>query len=241
MRSRFRIKWDANDLIQIGSSLDYLENHPKALRRYRMAARLPLMVLGVPGGWAFRPTIAFYAAAIASVFLAIQGGQLGQLSILTSVMVAAVISHSYGTLRDTSGSLIRLQVLRILRAPRAEWARFFSGYALSYLDSVSRYTVKPGRIKRYLNDMRSLNRADDFFDRYSYALTVLSVVSGVAYVFIQGVILALFFLASMISLLVIIPISFSISAWADVTRSDIPKAWHPADIEALTESDEATE
>jgi hypothetical protein len=240
MRSRFRIKWDANDLILIGSSLDYLENNPKVLRRYRMAARLPLLILGAPGGWALRPTAAFYAATMTSFLLAIQGGHLGQLSILTSVMVAVIISHSYGTLRDTSGSLIRLQVLRILRAPRTEWAQFFSGYALSYLDSVSRYTVKPGRIKRYLNDMRSLNRADDFFDRYSYALTALSVASGVAFVFIQGAILALFFLASMISLLVIIPISFSISAWADVIRNDIPKVWHPEDVKALTESDDVT-
>ena len=109
------------------------------------------------------------------------------------------------------------------------------------MDSISGYTPKPGLIKRYLNEMRSLNRADEFFSRYSYAATASSVLSGVAFLFFGGAILALFFLSSLILLLVIIPISFSVSAWADVTRSDIPKVWHAEDLKVLIGFDEDEE
>lgn len=241
MGRRLRVRWDSNDLVLISASLDHLDRDPKALSKFSRAARLPLMILGAPGGWALRPTLAFYGGLASFVTLSLIGGRLGQLSVLALLATATVVSYSYGTIRDARGALIRLQILRLLRAGRENWTKYLFGYALGYLDSISGYTPKPGRIKRYLNDMRSLNRADEFFSTYSYAMTASSVLSGVALLFFSGAILVLFFLASLISLLVIIPISFSVSAWADVTRSGIPKVWHAEDLKVLTGYDEDKE
>ena len=241
MRRWPKVKWDSNDLVLISASLDHLDNNPKVYSKFSRAARLPLMILGAPGGWALRPTLAFYGGLASLVLLSLVGGSRSQLSILALLATATVVSYSYGTIRDVRGALIRLQILRMLRAGRENWTRYLFGYALGYLDSISGYTPKPGLIKRYLNEMRSLNRADEFFSRYSYAATASSVLSGVAFLFFGGAILALFFLSSLILLLVIIPISFSVSAWADVTRSDIPKVWHAEDLKVLIGFDEDEE
>jgi len=238
MRRWPKIRWDSNDLALISSSLDYLDSNPRALSKFTRAARLPLMIMGAPGGWALRPTLAFYGSLGSLVALSLIGGRLGSLSVLALLATATVVTYSFGTIRDVRGALIRLQILRFLRAGRENWTRYLFGYALGYLDSISGFTPRAGRIKRYLNEMRSLNRADEFFSDYSYAVTALSVLSGVAFLFFGGVTLALFFLISLLSLLVIIPISFSVSAWADVTRSEIPKVWHAEDLKVLTGSDD---
>lgn len=241
MRRWPKVRWDSKDLVLISASLDYLDSNPKVYSKFSRAARLPLMILGAPGGWALRPTLAFYGGLASLVILSLVGGSRGQLSILALLATATVVSYSYGTIRDVREALIRFQVLRLLRAGRENWTKCLFGYALSYLDSISGYTRKPGRIKRYLNEMRSLNRADEFFNKYSYVMTVSGVLSGVAFLFFGGALLALFFLASLLSLLVIIPISFSVSAWADATRSSIPKVWHAEDLKVLTGFEEGRE
>ena len=228
-----RVSWDAGDLKQLSASLDHLDSNRKTYAKYKSAAKLPLLVLGAPGGWTFYPNLTFYGSAISLILLNGLPGDIAQLSILPVMMMVAIVSYAYGTIRDTKQSLIRLQVLRILRVEKESWTDFVVRPAITYLESLTEFKRKPGRIKRYLNDMRSLNRADKFFGDYTRALLILSLASGATFLFVRVALVALFFLISMVAWVAMIPISFAISAWADTTRNEIPKVWHVEDLRVL--------
>jgi hypothetical protein len=241
MRKRIRVSWDASDLFLLSDSLDYLDSNPKVRAAYKKAARLPLMILGAPGGWALYPTLLFYAA-LASVFvLHWLGGSFAQLTMLPLLLMVTISSYAFGTVRGTKHSIIRLQILRILRARPDSWMKFVVDPARTYLESLAGYRPAPGRIRDYLNKMRALNGIDNFFTRYNTFATALTLGTGTAFLFLKGMLLALAFLMSSVAWIMMIPVSFFVSALADTTRNEIPKVWHAEDVRVLTKSqDEGT-
>jgi hypothetical protein len=236
-----RTSWDAGDLKQLSASLTYLDSNRDAYARYKIAAQLPLMILGAPGGWTFYPNIVFYGALTSLLVLNREGGILAPLSTLPLLMMVAILSFAYGTIRDTKRALIRLQILRILRWEKGPWMSLVTRPAIAYLESLTEFKSKPGRIKRYLNKMRSLNRADEFFERYSSVFMVLSLATGIMFLFFRVALLALAFIVSIVGWTAIIPISFVVSACADAARNEIPKVWHMEDLRVLGADEDAAE
>lgn len=103
-----RISWDAADLMLLSASLDYLERNSKDYSKYKLAAHLPLIVLGAPGGWALNRNIAFYGSLVATFATTRLGQAFSQLVMFPVLMTIAVISFSYGTIGEAKQSLIRL-------------------------------------------------------------------------------------------------------------------------------------
>ena len=106
---------------------------------------------------------------------------------------------------------------------------------MAYLDSLTRFKQKPGRVRRYLNEVRSLNRVDDLFGTLSTAFMTLSISSEIVFLFNKVALVALILLISVLGWLVIIPITFVVSTMAEATRNDVPKVWQVEDLRVLGE------
>lgn len=236
-----RISWDAGDMSQLSASLSYLDHNPKKYKSYKFAARLPIMILGAPGGWMFYPNLTFYLAFALLLMLRSEGGIFSTLFILPLLVMVVMFSFAYGNMRDAKLSLIRLQVLKILHTENGPWIGLAVRPAVAYLESLTKFETKPGLIRNYLNKMRSLNRADEFFDRYSSIFMILSLGTSIAFLFFPFVFIALAFVISVLGWVAIIPISFAVSALADVARSNIPKVWHVEDLRVISSEKEPTE
>jgi hypothetical protein len=230
-----RISWDSTDRMQLSASLRYLETHPKKQGRQRMAAKSPIIILGTPGGWTLRANLVFYGAfALFGIFRWL-GEPFAQLAVISMLTMFVVLSWSFGTVRSTKQSIIRLRVLRILRAPGDAWMDLVVDTVIADFDSLTGYTQRPGRVRRYLNSIRSLNRLDDIFTTLRTSLMSLSISSEIVFLFNRTALVALVLLISVLGWLLVIPLAFAVSTVADATRSDIPKVWQVDDLRVLGE------
>lgn len=239
MSTRRRVSWDAGDLFLISASLDHLEKHPETRRRYKNAANIPVMALGAPGGWELFPSLTFYGAIASLIVIGILGRGFFEFLLLPIILIIAVASLAYGTPRAAKQSLIRLQVLKILRSSGDQWRRFVVEPAIAHLDTLANYENKPGRLIRYLSRVKSLNRANELFEIYSRFLNALTVASGIGLLFFREEVIALFFLASVILWMAIIPISIAVSILAETVRSEVPQVLNSEDLQAVVRRESA--
>jgi hypothetical protein len=233
-----QIKYDPGDIHRVKVQLTYLFGSPPQTRRARERSNVPLLFVGIVGGWRELPT--FLNLSLIIVWLGFP-----QFWYLWAPLLYSSALYLYGSTRSLRLALTRLHLLRIFRAsdvelnarlaePPTALFRFFVDFlddpfpASQYVDET---LPKIGQLRKWATRVSRGALASYIVSLASLGTFVFDPLADLAYLFVGGLVL------SMMALVLSVVLSLRI----EDLKALAPPAWRPTDFARATSQDEFEE